>query len=264
MTLRPHRPLLAVVLGLAAFNARAASLPELMNSVPAPPEDAASAITWVRNGQIAAPEYTRFKQAIEAERAAILALNGGPLPQPPVAPSSNVAEAPEVQVALKGYADYLAAHAGKQDPASTLGKRARWLHAAMADKLRDLLGKMAPCPAPCADPTAIAQDATLLSRRHQMEDQDLKLWGTLFEDWKQSRLAVVTDAQAEITAAAEGAKATTAAGKSGVAQYRAAMLREVELALSVTELAVRRFDSIERGDVDAVSKSTYSPRPKKS
>jgi hypothetical protein len=264
MTSNSHRPLFALVLGLAAFNARAASLQDLMDAVPAPPETAAAAQRWLRNGEIVEPEYTRFKQSIVAERAAILALNGGPLPQTPLAPALNPAEPPEVQVALRGYADYLSAHADKKDPAAVLGKRARWLHAAMADKLRELLSKMAPCPAPCADPSAVAQDPALVGRRQQMEDQDLRLWSTLFQDWRQGRQGVIREAQAEIEAAGAGAKASTAAGKSGLAQYRAAMLREVELALSVTELAVNRYAAIERGDVDAVSKSTYSPRPKKS
>lgn len=264
MTPRRYNSLMAAVLGLAAFNVRAMSLPELMSSVPAPPRDAATALSWIRNGEIVTPEYTRLKQAIDAERAALVALNGGPLPQPPVAPTPSAAEPAEVRFALKGYSDYLAANSGKQDPASVLGKRARWLHAAMADKMRDLIGRMAPCPAPCANPSAVAQDAGLLDRRRQMGDQDLRLWSTLFEDWQQSRLKVVSGAEAEIAATGEGAKATTAAGKAGVAQYRAAMLKEVELTLSVTELAVRRIDAMERGDVDAVSKSTYSPRPKKS
>ena len=41
-----------------------------------------------------------------------------------------------------------------------------------------------------------------------------------------------------------------------MAQYRAAILKEIELTLSVTELAVRRTDAIARNDVDAISSST--------
>ncbi|MGQ0620768.1 MAG: hypothetical protein ACT4QA_12745 [Panacagrimonas sp.] len=264
MTPRRYSSLFAAILGLSAFNLRAASLPDLMSQVPPPPRDAVTALAWVKDGQIVAPEYTRFKQALEAERAAIVALNGGPLPTPLPAPAPGTAEPSEVQTALKSYSDYLAANSGKQDPASVLGKRARWLHAAMADKMRELLGRMTPCPAPCADPSAVPQDAALLGRRRQMGDQDLRLWSTLFQDWQRSRLELVSEAQSEIAATGEGAKALTAAGKSGVAQYRAAMLKEVETTLSVTELAVRRIDALERGDVDAVSKSTYSPKPKKS
>ncbi|WP_299696213.1 hypothetical protein [Hydrocarboniphaga sp.] len=45
--------------------------------------------------------------------------------------------------------------------------------------------------------------------------------------------------------------------KSAMAQYRAAIiLKEVELSLSITELAVRRTDAIARNAVDAISSST--------
>ena len=61
---------------------------------------------------------------------------------------------------------------------------------------------------------------------------------------------------AQIAATGDGSKAATPDGKSALAQYRAAMLKEIELTLSVTELAVRRTDAIARNAVDAISSAT--------
>ena len=261
---RRYSPIIAAVIGLAAFNARATSVQELMSTVPPPPRDVTTALSWLKDGKIVAPEYTRFKQALEAERASIVALNGGALPTDTLAPTLSAPESPEVQEAAKGYATYLEDNTGKKDPAMLLGKRARWLHAAMVDNFKALLGKMAPCPVPCADPAALAKNQPVQGERYKLGQQDLDQWTTLFLDWQKKRSAVVNAAQAQLAAAGEGAKASTPAGKTAVARYRAAMLREVELTLSVTELALKRTDAVERGDVDTVTASTYSPKPKKS
>jgi hypothetical protein len=258
-----RRSLIAVaVLGLTApiVEARASSVAELFEQVPAPPADVATAMSWIKDGKVVAPQYTQLKLAIEAERAAIAALNGGVAPAPGAAPSSTTGEGPEVQTALKAYSDYLASNSGKQDPASVVGKRARWLHAAMTGKLATLLKAMKPCPSPCEDPGALAQNQPLEPQRSALAEQDLRQWNTLFLDWQAKRRDVVSQAQAQIAAAGGGAKAATAEGRAGVAGYRAAMLHEVEAALSVTELALKRVNAIETADVDAVSGSTYTPK----
>lgn len=259
-----HRlTLFALALGLTAPAARSASPLELLDQVPAPPADVATALSWTENGRIVTPEYTRLKQAIEAERASIIALNGG-APPAALAPTSIEGEPAEVQLALKAYGDYLAANSGKQEPAAAIGKRARWLHAAMAGKLGALLGAMKPCPVPCTDPAAQAQNQPLLPARNKLAEQDLLQWNALFSDWLSKRRAIVSEAQARLSAAGDGTRAVGPAARSALAGYRAAMLREVEATLSVTELAVKRANAIETADVDAVSGSTYTPRNKKS
>jgi hypothetical protein len=260
-------PLIAAV--AAAFglstSAHGASLTELYDEVPAPPADVSGALGWLQNGRIATPEYTHIKQAIEAERAAIAALNGGSLPAPSdTAPAVPASEAPEVQGVVRAYADYLASNSGKQAPASVLGKRARWLHAAMSGRLGAVLGAMKPCPVPCTDADALAANQPMLPARQELAEQDIKQWNTLFQDWHAKRRSVVASAQAMIAAAGDGARATSAQGRAAIASYRAAMLREVELSLSVTELALKRANAIETVDVDAVSGSTYSPKKKAS
>ncbi len=250
-------------LGAPVVEARASSLAALLDQVPAPPLDVGTAMSWIEDGKVVSPQYVQLKQAIDAERAAIAALNGGTAPAPGTAPSSTAGEPAEVQIALKAYSDYLEANSGKQDPASAVGKRARWLHAAMTGKLGTLLKAMKPCPSPCTDPAAIAQNQPLEPKRNELAEQDLRQWNTLFLDWQAKRRAIVASAQAQIAATGDGAKATTPAGRAGLASYRAAMLREVEVTLSVTELALKRVNAIETGDVDAVSGSTYVPKAAK-
>lgn len=262
-------PLLAAIataFGLSTAPCAQAAPPlQLFDQVPAPPADVGTALGWLRNGQIVTPEYAQLKQAIEAERGAIAALNGGSLPAiadaVPVLPPT---EAPEVQGVVRGYADYLASNSGKQAPASVLGKRARWLHAAMSGRLGAVLGAMKPCASPCTDADALAANQPMLPARQELAEQDLKQWNALFLDWKAGRRGAVASAQTLIAAAGEGASARSTEGRAAIAAYRAAMLREVETALSVTELALKRANAIESGDVDAVSGSTYSPRKNKS
>ena len=232
-------PILAAV--TAAFglsSAQAASLVELFDQVPAPPADVTTALGWMRDGRIVAPEYTQLKQAIEAERGAIAALNGGSFPAvSDSAPLAPMSEPPEVQGALRAYGEYLASNSGKQAPAPVLGKRARWLHAAMSGRLGAVLGAMKPCPAPCTDAQVIAANQPMMPARQELAEQDLKQWNTLFLDWQSKRRGVVTSAQAFMKATGDGSHATSAEGRAGLASYRAAMLREVEVALALPSAA---------------------------
>lgn len=236
--------------------ADAATLAELIATVPAPPKDMATAVSWVRDGQIVEPAYLSFKQQLDAERASVIALNGGTPPLLGSAPSPNIPDAPEVQNAIRGYDQYLDAHSGRNDPKTALAKRTRWLQAAMGQSLATLLEKLKPCSYPCQDPAIVAANAPLEAKKQDMVEHDLRVWTSLFQDWKATRTPIVTRAAAQIAATGDGSKAATLDGKSALAQYRAAMLKEIELTLSVTELAVRRTDAIARNAVDAISSAT--------
>ncbi len=248
-----YSPVLAAVLGLASLDAKSASLTELLKSVPPPPGDPATAAAWVQNGQIVAPEYTRIKQAIEAERAAIATLAGGAAPAPGTPPPAVSGDAPEVQGAVVGYQAYLAANSDKQEPAAAMAKRTRWIQAAMGQQLKTILDAMKPCPDPCQDATIVAANQPLQQKKQTLAEQELKLWNTLFSDWVKTREPLVSRGDAQIAATGEGARATTAAGKTAVADYRASLLKEVEVTLSLTELSVKRAQAIASGKVDAVS-----------
>lgn len=253
---------LLAALGLSTAGAQAASLSEMLDAVPPPPDNVAQALSWMQEGQIVAPEYTAFKKAIEAEMAAIEALNGGPLPDTLGAPTLGAGEAPEVRGAAQALQQYLDSHSGKAAPSAALGKRARWLHAAMSGRLGAVLGQMTPCAVPCTDAAVLASNEPLQVNRAPLARQDIDQWGTLFDDWVKNRSPLVDKGQALIAATGEGSAARTAAGRSAIAQFRAALLREVEAALSITELAVKRAFAIEAVDVDAVSGSTYAPPQK--
>lgn len=253
-----YRVIFAAAVGLSAIEGKAASLSDLHARVPRPPADVATALGWIDKGEIVAPEYTRFKLALEAERTAITALNGGTPPQLVTGSSVDAAESPEVQGAANAYDTYLASHVGDQEPAKVLGKRTRWLQAAMGGRLGAVLPKLAPCPAPCKDAAIIAQNRPVLAEKQRLAQQDMKQWTTLFADWHSKRTAIVDKAQALIAATGEGTKASSAAGRSAIARYRAAMLKEIEVSLSVTELAVNRAYAIETGEYDALSSPTRS------
>ncbi len=255
----PDSRFLLAALGLSAAGAQAASLSEMMDAVPPPPDNVALALSWTQDGQIVAPEYTAIRKAIKAEMAAIEALNGGPLPDTLSAPSPGPDEAPEVRGAALALQQYLASHSGKAAPSAAVGKRARWLHAAMSGRLGAVLGQMTPCTVPCTDEAALASNQPLQLNRSSLARQDIDQWGALFDDWVETRSPLVGKGQALIAATGEGSAARTAAGRSAIAQFRAALLREVEAALSITELAVRRAFAIQTVDVDAVSGSTYAP-----
>lgn len=255
-----HRALVVAALGLGLSNVRAASLSELYARVPSPPRDVGGALGWMQDGKLVAPDYVQFKQALDAERAAITALAGS-YPELLAAPAPDPGEPAEVQGAVLAYNRYLAENADKNAPVAKLGKRTRWLQAAMGGRLGGLMEKMRPCATPCLDAAANAQNQPLLAQKERLAQQDIAQWTTLFADWRAGRAAMVDEAQRQIAATGEGTRAQGRAARTALARYRAAMLTEIEALLSVTELAVKRAHAIETGQPDAVSSSTRSYKP---
>ena len=244
---------LSLGLSLALVAAHAASLADLMQRVPPPPANAATARTAALNGTLAAPDLVRFKEALKAEKAAIAALNGGSAPEmsetPPAIPA---ADKPEVQAALAGYAEYLAAHSGDKAPAKLLAKRGRWVQRAQGKQQRELSARLAPCATPCQDPAALQQHQAIDAQRQKLIGDELKIWNALFEDWKSTRSPLVAKGQSLLAATGDGANAVTREGKAGLARYRAAMLTEVELLFSLTEMSVLRADAFSRNAADSM------------
>lgn len=257
---RSVRLLFVASLTLAAQGAFAAPLTDLLAAVPPPPKDLATATTWIREGQIVAPEYLRFKESMVAERAAI-----GVVPAGAAAIEPDSSEPVEVQAAIRAYNAYLAANTGKDEAKAALSKRTRWVQMAMGGQLRRLNEKMAPCATPCTDTAALAQNQVLLERRKKLEEEELKVWAALFPDWQRSRGSIVATAQTRIAATDDGARAVGATAKGAIARYRLAMLDEIDNLLSITELTVKRIDAIERGsgyEPDAVSGASRSTKAK--
>lgn len=243
-----YTPLVIAVLGLSSVDAQAASLAQLYARVPAPPADVSTALSWWQDGKIVAPEYLSFKQALDAERAATAALAGGAFPEVTAIGALDAGEAPEVREAALAYSAYLGEFSDKKEPSAALGKRTYWLQAAMGGNLQKTLA---------------AQGQEAEARKARLAQQDISQWNTLFLDWTRGRSAIVDKAEARIAATGEGAKAVSPSGRLAIARFRAAMLKEIEVALSVTELAVRRAWAIDSGQPDAVSSPTRNVKATK-
>lgn len=251
-----YRPIVLAALGLSTFDVHAASLAQLYARVPAPPADVGAALAASQTGQLTTAEYRVVMDALAAERASISALAGGTYPALEAVGALDASEPAEVREAARAYDAYLAAHAGKQEPGAALAKRTRWLQAAMGGRLAKVMARIQPCAEPCAD----AQTLAAREEKARIAQQDLAQFGALFADWTQGRASLVARADAQIQASGEGAAAQTSAGRVAIARLRAAMLREIEVALSVTELAVKRAWAIDSGQVDAVSSATRNAK----
>lgn len=236
------------LLGLSAFNARAGSPIEYWHQVPAPPESSVIAQQWWGQDAWRSSEVLSLLDQLEAEREQLLALS-----------RTTVADRESTELQIS-YARYQQQHGGDRAPDVLLGKRTRWLQAAMGGRLAKLLAKITPCPSPCTDSDLVARNAPHEARKQELLQQDLKQWGALFADWKGKRTALLRRGELET----QEPKPESLGEKSRRAYiaYRRALLKEVELLLSVTELAVKRNAQISMGKVDAVTGASRSAAAK--
>ena len=207
-------PLLLSVLLMFAPHASAASFVELSQQIPAPPADAGSAKAWISEGRIVAPDFTRLEAALQQEKAA--------RPSPAMTQSGVTNKAPAVAVAVSSYQDYLARNSGEREPALLLRKRTDWI-AKRFDGVRKRMG------------TQAVGD-------HNAVDDELKAWGGLFRDWQATRTSALERADAAM-AALSGHSGLDPAQHQTIMAYRLAMIREIEIELSITRLALERFSS---------------------
>jgi hypothetical protein len=250
----------AWALSVCTLPVAAASLSDLFSAVPRPPADAATAVTWVEGGKIVHDPAVVLRQAIEAERQAIIALNGGAAPVAGTAVAAAPGDPVELQRAARAYGDCLMANSGERSPQAALAKRKRWLQRALGQQQMEVNRRMRPCPDPCTDPEILAENQQHLQARMRILDTELKTWNALFDDWKKTRAAYVIPGDLSLAAAAGVAEGATPGGRSALASYRSAMLDEVEMLLSITELSVLRAAAITRGlderTPDAISGAT--------
>ncbi len=236
----------AVMFGVSVGWAAAADFApaDLIRQVPPPPKTVAETLAAVRDGRIVRPDLIAFRQRVLIEHQAIAERNGGNAPEPDAAaPIVAAAAAPAVVSALHGYSTYLASNSGDRDPTKALGKRSRWVQRAKGQQQRDLAQRHRPCD-PCADATASAENARYLALRSRLIGEELEMWTALFQDWQKTRMPWLVTAQTQLTAAI--AAASTPQELAALAHYQAAMLKEVELLYSLTELAVLRADAFSR------------------
>ncbi len=259
---RPTRFAMAfLAMGSFTANAQAGVSLDLFRQVPAPPADEATALRWWKDGKLGGPEIQPFLDQVEKERSAILDLNGGRYPAlEPLAPGDGASA--EAQGISAGYQQYLARNAGANSADAQLGKRTRWLQAAMGGRLSVVLKLLKPCAIPCTDEEIVAFNAPHQAEVSRLVRQDLVQWGALFSDWKQQREPIVLSAQQRLEVADTVLPTFNSASKRVLAHYRAAMLSEVEALLSITATAVRRTFSIGSGEVDAVTGPSRSASAK--
>lgn len=254
------RRILALALTFSALSAYSATLSDLYNSVPRPPSDAATALTWVQDGKIVQPDFVEIDTAIAALRAKIAELNGGETPPARIAVPASLADSAVVQAAAASYSDYLAMNEDDKAPQAVLGKRKRWIQAAFGRTQMSISEKMTTCATPCTDEAILAANEPLTRARDQELKTEIRGWNAMFDDWKKKRFGVVMTADSRVAATAEGGAATTAQGRSIMASYQAAILDEVELLLSISKLAVLRADAIMAGldgtEPDGISGAT--------
>lgn len=254
------RPLL-YALTFAAFTAgaQAASLTELFERTPAPPTDVAVALAASRDGVLVAPELVAFREALAAERAAAAMLDAGASQTPTAAPALDGSAPLQLQRIVQGYDDYVAANSGDKAPKAVIAKRVRWVQKAMGQQQLRITQGLKPCATPCADAVVAEHNQAQLQRRAKTLATELEMWTAMFQDWRAKRGSVIADAQERIAAVGDAATLSPQA-RSAVARYRMAMLDEIELLFSITELAVTRAPVIDRGidgsEPDSISGAT--------
>lgn len=252
-----HLIVLAAFFAVAASTAAVAAAPiDLFNQVPRPPQDAAAAQGWVSDGRIVQPQLVAARQALEAERAGDIASQGA-VASNAVAPATAGGSA-EVQRAARAFSDYQRANAGDHDPQAALAKRKRWLQRALGQQQMEINERIQPCPEPCADAAVVASNQKQLQLRMRTLDTELRTWNALFDDWKKKRSSYLVPGSQHLAAAE--AVAAGADERQLMAQYHAAMLNEVEMLLSITELSALRAAAITRGldgsEPDSISGAT--------
>lgn len=259
------RLLSALALALATPAATSASLAELFSSVPRPPADAAAALNWVDGGRVVQPDFIAVAQALAAERASLAGAGGEEVALSWQPVSAGDGDADVVHRAAQAFNDYLAANAGDRHPRHLLAKRKRWLQRALGQQQMEINERIKPCPAPCADAALIASNDRQLQLRARTLDTEIRTWNALFDDWKKTRAAYVLTADARISAIGDQLLATTAQGRAAVVQYRAAMLDEIAMLLSISELSALRAAAITRGldgsEPDSISGATKRAAP---
>jgi hypothetical protein len=186
---------------------------DLFLKAPAPPSDGTAAATWVRDGQIVAGELLSFEARLRQETMAAAKRTDSSSP--------STTDRLAVLAAVQSYDAYKAQNSEDQDPALLLGKRSAWISKRF-DGVRKRMGSKA-----VGD--------------HNAVDDELKAWGGLFRDWQTSRRTILEKAQAELAAVDAFHARLDEPQRQSIAAYRSAMIREIEIELSITRLALERF-----------------------
>ena len=174
----------------------------------------------------------------------------------------NSADGPELRAVAKSFRHYLANNSGEDSPQAALSKRKRWLQRAYGQEQLEISQAMTPCATPCTDKAIYDANIPYLRQRQSILKLEIRSWNALFDDWKKTRRRELVAADTALQAALAGGvdAETDGGGEALVANYRAAMLKEIELMLSITKLCALRVEAIMKGldgsEPDAISGAT--------
>ncbi|TDU26660.1 hypothetical protein DFR24_3689 [Panacagrimonas perspica] len=207
--------------------AAATPLTELYKSTPAPPKDPATALAWVKDGKVVAPEIVTLESNLQAAQATALAEATKAAAGAPAATPDTAA----VSTAAAGYRAYVAANEGANAPEAVLGGRVKWLASRFSGLKKRVAGT---------------------DRATEVREQELAAYRSLFADWQTQRTPIVSKAQAELAAAGEPTAIASPESRAAVQRYRAAMINEVEVLLGLTRFSVERAAGLESADASTV------------
>lgn len=247
------------ILSIQAVSARGESLSALYTSVPRPPADIETALSWVNEGEIVEPTILAFEARLAAEEAAVATLNGGQAPELSGHAVVNLnAASADLQAVAASFRRYLEGHSGDDSPHAALAKRKRWLQRAYGQEQLDISQAMTPCQSPCTDNTVYQANLPYLRQRQSVLKLEIRSWNALFDDWRKTRRRDLMAADTVLAAIDTAAASDT--DKRLIAAYRGAILEEITLMLSITTLAVLRVEAVMRGldgsEPDAISGAT--------
>lgn len=213
---RPSLPLLILAsLLFSAPSFAATPLTELYKSTPAPPKDPSTALAWIKDGKVVAPEIVTLESNLQAAEATALA----EATKAAAGAKSATPDSAAVTAAAAGYRAYIAANEGANSPEAVLGGRVKWLASRFSGLKKRVAGT---------------------DRETEVREQELAAYRSLFADWQTQRTPIIGKAQAELAAAGEPATIASPESRAAVQRYRAAMINEVEVLLGLTRFSVER------------------------
>lgn len=242
--------ILQPVLRLAALlllplAADAGSAAGLLMSAPQPAANAEQALSYAADGEIVSAEYLAYEDQLKGFQAETSELNGGSQTALDLPASVADALSPAFRPLAKTLENYRLQAQDKNDPTHLLGKRKRWLQAAMGGTQARINRQLTPCDTPCTDSDVAASNQALLAQRRSSLNTELKAWNALFEDWRKTRMQLI---QPLDTAADQVATPVPGSADAQLlATVRANLAREAELLYSISTLAALRADAIDSG-----------------
>lgn len=231
---------------------------ELYTALPRPPANIDAALSWVEGGEIVEPGVLAFEATLTDEIKGVATVAGSDAAAVSDVVLPNSAGGAELRAVAKSFRHYLANNSGEDSPQAALSKRKRWLQRAYGQEQLEISQAMTPCATPCTDKAIYDANIPYLRQRQSILKLEIRSWNALFDDWRKTRRREIVAADTALQAIA--ADGVGEKGRALMAQYRGAILKEIELMLSITKLCALRVEAIMKGldgsEPDAISGAT--------